>query len=169
MKKRIFIGLIGLMCLLSCYAQEWRVYHQPADELLGTEETTWFRYAVDGDGSFTILDANRLQFMLESEYGIFNYRRHEDGRHQGAEVLVGLYDCDELMYKFTMWLDLVPNSAGKALRTRNGGALTNPDGQDKNVKQIITHLMKTTGNVRFVVERYDKPLFDLFVMSMKSE
>lgn len=170
MKKRIFVCLMSLIGLLgSVNAQEWRVIENDADELLGTDASTWLMYSVEDVGSFTILDVDKLQFLLVTDSGFFHYYKHDDGHHQGMNVLVGIYYDDVLVDKFEMWLDIVPNSGGRILRTRNGGTLTNPRDQNKNVKRIINTLMDENGNVRFVAKRYSRDLFDLFVLSMKSE
>ena len=148
-----------LLCFpMIAYAQ-WEVMETEADELKGTSGSTYYVFTDPNVGKFAYM--SNYQFAIRCNDGdIFNVQSVD--QYTGQTVLIGLYNNnDQLLEKFTMWMDEAKNMGYKYLRTRNQGGMFNPVGQKGKVKKILKHLNSGSGYVRIVTALYNALDFDL--------
>ena len=163
MKRLFTIALMAVM-VLTAGAQEkgvWSTGMNEADELTGTVGGPWYRYDVDGMGSFVLWDWSDWKFSVLTEKGSFDvwYNMSTNGTVHYVKVKMGLYNNDnKLVEKFENTIEADYNSMKRAWI--NPSWLYTP-GHRKKIKKMIRAIHDGTGYVRIVIERKNMPDFDL--------
>ena len=104
MKKVLFLSLMMAMAIIANAQGKWYSKEVKGDELKGTKDVIAYNYIVEGMGSFIFWGFDIPQYELYSPISQFNTK--VSGEYIGMTVHVGIYDDnDNLLDKFTMWLD----------------------------------------------------------------
>ena len=163
MKKLLILAVITAHAAIA--SAQWTSEISKADELKGSSEDIIYTYTDSITGNaFVYWSSTPDQYLLFSNGKIFDFKSGYAkyvGQYSGLEVIVGLYQAKgDLIEKYKMWLDVNASDANHA-RTRNAGKMSNPVGQSKKVKKIISHLTSTTGYVRIIADLYGGETLDL--------
>lgn len=143
MKKIIFLLAMTLLVCVNANAQMWYIDETQADELKGTKASKDAFFLTE-DGS-CLIKGNDFVIAVKTHKGIFDYDGIGDTR--SIKVLVGYYVDDKLIDKDI--IEFLISSAKFAF-------ILNKTYYTK----IVNHL-KTKGDVRFVIERYEDVDFDI--------
>lgn len=162
--------LLTALTLLSLAASaQWTTTPIKADPLKGTKDDIAHTYTdTIAAATFTfwesspdqyLITSTRAPFAVEAGYSQFS------GRYSGINVIVGLYTSDgTLQEKLKMWLDIsAAEGMADVARTRNAGKMSNPVGQAKKVKKILTHLTTTDGYIRIAATLHGGSDYDLTI------
>ena len=165
MKKVLFLSLMMAMAIIANAQGKWYSKKVKGDELKGTKDVIAYNYIVEGMGSFIFGGFDIPQYELYSPISQFNTK--VSGEYIGMTVHVGIYDDnDNLLDKFTMWLDKDMSQSGM-IRTRNASRMFTPVRQEKNMKKIFAAMKSGKGYVRIVAERYNDTDFDIKIPPYK--
>lgn len=169
MKRLLTIALMTVMAF-TCGAQEkgtWSTGMNEADELTGSIGGPWYRYDVDGVGSFILWDWTDWNFKVLTEKGAFDvwYNSSSNGTVYYVKIKMGLYDTgNKLVEKFENTIEADYN--GMKTAWINKGWMYAP-GHRKKIKKMIRALKDGSGYVRIVISQKSMPDFDMKVMPYK--
>lgn len=144
MKKILFIVVVMLSFCVNANAQMWYIDETKADELKGTKASKDAIF-LNEDGC-CIIKGDDFVIAINTHKGIFDY--DEIGNTRFIKVLVGYYVDDNLIDKDT--IEFLISKPKWAVLLSNENYYT----------KIVNHL-KTKGNIRFVIERYEDVDFDI--------
>lgn len=168
MKKFIFT-LLTLCVSITVNAQSWIVDTIAGDELLGTKSCIGYAFQdVENGKEFIIYDNNNEDFYLCVESEVFDF---DGGGASGGKMvrgLVGIYDENgKLIKKYEKYCF---ESVGSFYNKVHSNKYSNMGGNNKkNAKNIIEHLKKGKGSVRFVLPLYQSFQFDFTVPCMNND
>lgn len=146
MKKIIFILAMTLLVCVNAKAQMWYIDETPADELKGTKASKHARFFTE-DGMCAI-KGDDFAIAVKTHKGIFDYDGICNTRY--IKVLVGYYVDDNLIDKDNIEFSIKSTPKFATLFQNKKYYYT----------KIVNHL-KTKGDVRFVIERYEDVDFDI--------
>lgn len=146
MKKIIFILTMTLLVCVNANAQMWYIDETQADELKETKASKHALFLTE-DGS-CLIKGNDFVIAIKTHKGIFDYDGIRNTRH--IKVLVGYYVDDNLIDKDIIEFS-IKSSPNFATLFQN---------KKYYYTKIVNHL-KTNGDVRFVIERYEDVDFDI--------
>ena len=166
MKRLLTIALMAVLTL-AAGAQEvgvWSSGMNEADELTGSVAGPWYRYDVNGVGSFILWDFDGWSFKVLTEKGAFDVWRNE-GTYATVyyvSVKIGLYDNENnLIEKFDDTIEADYNSMKSAWINKNWPYTP---GKRKKLKKMLRALKDGSGHVRIVIPRKSMPDFDMKIM-----
>lgn len=126
-------------------AQMWHINETQADELKGTKASKHAIFLTENEDS-CIIKGDEFVIGVHTRKGIFDY--DIIGNTKFIKVLVGYYVDDKLIDKDI--IEFLTTSGNFAFLYQN----------EKYYTKIINHL-KTKGNVRFVIGKYENVDFDI--------
>lgn len=150
--KKILFMLILCFTFVNVKAQVWYITEKDADELTGMEAYTEIMFVRDDSYFFIFNKDNGIG--IKTLYGIFDYRRLELSKINVVEVLIGYY-IDNKLYEKETTTFICDEKYDLAFS------------RDKTSLKIINHL-KTKGNVRFVIKRFNRSNLDITVLMNKN-
>lgn len=144
---------IILFCILSvyCYAQQWQIEEQPADELRGTPKIVYFTCYYDSDNhynyfkctkgewdSFTIYTLNLFDSELVESYSagyLFGFDRY-------CIVKIGLYDSNSKLIKAYTNVGLLVSDKNERIASLKNNEIA---------REVLYHLFNTNGYARILM------------------
>ena len=159
MKKVLTIVLL-MLAGLTAGAQEgtWSTGMNEADELKGLLGGPYYRYDVEGIGSFILWDWEDWKFRIITDKGKFEEHISSSGNWY-VSISMGLYSPDgKLTEKFENSIESDHSSPNTATINKNWMYFPN---HRKKIKKIIRALKSGEGYVRIVCKRKDMSDFDL--------
>ena len=164
MKK---ILLFTLLIPSFLFAGEWTKDVVLPDELLGvTNSYTKYTY-IDGGNTFVFRSDIPDQFYITSPY-VLDCQTY-GGSRICLKVRIGLYDGEgRMIEKFEMYLE-EKNNQCTAVGTFDCDFMSQPVGQRKNTRKILSHLKRSDGFVRIIADSYSHGLYDLRVGTLSQE
>lgn len=165
MKKLLTIALL-LLAGLTASAQngKWTAGVGEKDELRGQPGGRYFRYEVEGDGSFEIYDWNDWVFKITTAKGAFDVLHYRNGGERYMRVTIALYSLDNNL-QVRVDTELEADASFRAGWINRQG-LYYPSVK-KKLRKMIGALKSGTGYVRVLCERNNTPALDLKVMPYK--
>lgn len=155
--KKILIMLLSLFATLTVSAQYWQQVKSEADELKGTQASSYHAIKVPDKCVITLDDNNNDLFIFSSQ-GVFDYERDDYGGHH-VKALFGMYDeNDKLVSKKTISMFVSPESPSNAL------CKSSPD-----LSLVASWIRSFKGSVRIVIPRYGNIDFDVKLPTMQSQ
>ncbi len=161
MKKLLTIALLLFVGLVA-EAQEgtWSTGVNDADEQKGISGEPYYRYDIEGIGSFILWDWEDWKFRIITDKGVFDEDYSNSGRHC-ASISMGLYSPDgQLTEELACVIEMDITSRNRA--TINTNWMYYPSTK-KKIKKMIRALKSGEGNVRIVCKRKDMRDFDLII------
>lgn len=137
-----------------------------ADELKGQEANPYYRYEVEGEGSFVLWDWKDWAFRINTTNGIFDVWKNNYGMYW-VKFTIGLYDNDDkLLTKFEDSLEADYREMRSAWMNKKW---THYFYNKNKLKKMFKALKSGDGYVRIICKRRGAPDFDLKVMPYKEE
>lgn len=149
-----------LLLTLTAGAQEgtWSTGMNDADELKGLIGGPYYRYDLEGVGSFILWDWEDWKFRITTDKGEFNYKITGGGSYS-TMIKMGLYTPDgKLSVKFEDAIEVDNSSHNQATINKEWMYLPN---DRKKIKKIIRALKSGDGYLRVICKRLNMPDFDL--------
>lgn len=158
MKK--FVTFLLLLMGLTANAQgTWSTGMNEADELKGLLGGPYYRYDVEGMGSFVLWDWDDWKFRIITDKGAFYVQSGSVGRY--VSYSMGLYTLDgQLTDKLENWIEIDNTKNNTATINTNWWYTHSPK---KKIKKMLQALKTGEGYVRIVCKRYNMQDFDLKV------
>lgn len=157
MKKLLTIVLL-LAGLTSSAQGTWSTGMNETDELKGFLGGPYYRYDVEGVGSFILWDWEDWNFRIITDKGLFDSRISSSGNYY-ASISMGLYSPEgKLTDTFENSIEVDNTSRNTATINKNWMYFP---GDRKKIKKMIRALKSGEGCVRIVCKRKDMQDFDL--------
>lgn len=166
--KKILFTLVMLCVSITVNAQAWVTEHIEGDELLGTKSCTGYTYQDEEKIKTLILfDDKEEDFYIWSETGVFDFNGEGASGGKLVRGLVGIYDENgKLIKKYDKYCF---EAVGTFYNKVHSNRYSNMGGNNrKNAKNIIEHLKKKKGSVRFFIPVYNGLPFDFTVPCMNN-
>lgn len=160
MKKLLLFALLTLAGL-AAFAQEgtWSTGMNEADELKGYLGGPFYRYDVEGIGSFILWDWEDWKFRIITDKGRFE--EHPSAGNWYNSITMGLFSpSGQLTEKLESIIEVDHSSPNTATIDKNWLYYYKPK-QKSKIKKIIRALKSGEGYVRIVCSRKDIQDFDL--------
>lgn len=160
MKKLLTIALL-MMAGLTAGAQEgtWSTGMNEADELKGLLGGPYYRYDLEGIGSFILWDWEDWKFRIITDKGRFEENLSSGNWYNS--ISMGLYSpSGQLTEKLESIIEVDHSSPNTATIDKNWMYYYKPK-QKSKIKKIIRALKSGEGYVRIVCKRKDMSDFDL--------
>ena len=160
MKKLLTIALL-MLTGLTVGAQEgtWSTGMNEADELKGLLGGPYYRYDVEGIGSFILWDWGDCKFRIITDKGKFDEQFSAYSRNWSISISMGLYSPDgKLTEKVECPIESDHSSPNTATINKNWNGIWR---NRKKIKKMISALKSGEGYVRIVCKRKDISDFDL--------
>lgn len=157
--KKILTFILFLTGLTANAQGTWSTGMNEADELKGLLGGPYYRYDVEGMGSFILWDWEDWKFRIITDKGTFNVQSASVGKY--VSYSMGLYTLDgQLTDKFENWIE--------ADNTKYNTATVNTDwwynhSPKKKIKKMLQALKSGEGYIRIVCKRNNMHDFDLKV------
>lgn len=159
MKKLFTISLMLIAWLTACAQGTWSTGMNEADELKGLLGGPYYRYDVEGVGSFILWDWEDWKFRIITDKGKF-----EENISSGkwyTSINLGLYSSDgKLTDKLESIIEVNHSNPNTATIDKNWMAYYGP-GRKSKIKKMIRALKSGEGYVRIVCSRVGMQDFDL--------
>lgn len=158
MMKKLLAVVIFLFEGLTIIAQgTWSTGMNEADELKGFLGGPYYRYDVEGMGSFILWDWEDWKFRIITDKGTFDVQSGSIGKY--VSYSMGLYTLDgQLTDKFENWIEADNTSYNTATVNTKWWYAHSPK---KKIKKMLQALKSGEGYVRIVCKRYNEQDFDL--------
>lgn len=143
-------------------AQEgmWSTGMNEADELKGTKAGPYYRYDMEGMGSFILWNFDDWNFKIITEKGMFDVWHNNYGNYY-VKVIMGLYTLDgKLIEKFDNTIQADHTDGKSAWINKNW--LYFPSHR-KKLRKMMRTLKSGDGYIRIVCPRKGMPDFDMKV------
>ena len=159
MKKLLKIALL-LLNVMTVNAQgTWSTGMNEADELKGLLGGPYYRYDVEGIGSFILWDWEDCKFRIITDKGKFDEQFSTYSRNWSISISMGLYSPDgKLTEKVECPIESDHSSPNTATINKNWNGIWR---NRKKIKKMISALKSGEGFVRIVCKRKDISDFDL--------
>lgn len=158
--KKLFAIAFLLFAVLTASAQgTWSTGMNEADELKGLLGGPYYRYDVEGMGSFILWDWEDWKFRIITDKGTFYVQSGSVGKY--VSYSMGLYTLDgQLTDKFENWIEAENISSNTATINTNWWYTHSPK---KKIKKMLQALKSGEGKVRIVCKRNNMQDFDLTI------
>lgn len=158
MKKLLVFTLMMLSGMTVKAQGVWSTGMNEADELKGLLGGPYYRYDVEGIGSFILWDWEDWKFRIITDKGKFEEHISSSGNWY-VSISMGLYSPDgKLTEKFENSIESDHSSPNTATINKNWMYFPN---HRKKIKKMIRALKSGEGYVRIVCKRKDMSDFDL--------
>ena len=159
MKKLLAIALLLFNVMTASAQGTWSTGMNEADELKGLLGGPYYRYDVEGMGTFVLWDWEDWKFRIITDKGAFYTQTGSAGQY--VSISMGLYSPDgQLKEKFENAIEVDVNSRNTA--TINKNWMYYPSHR-KKIKKMIHALKSGEGYIRIVCKRNNMQDFDLKV------
>ena len=153
MKKTAITIILCVLCIC-CYAQQWYVEEQPADELKGSKRFMSLTCKLSGDEYFKCKEGEWDSFAIQTHY-LIDYEL-EDYDPLGIGLLFGIYDTYYRYCKVKIGLYDSNTNLIKAFHSVRFG-VSEKDSciaflkNSEIAEEVLRHLFRTSGYVRILV------------------
>ena len=159
MKKLLVITLMMLSGMTATAQGVWSTGMNEADELKGLLGGPYYRYDVEGIGSFILWDWEDWKFRIITDKGKFE--EHISSGKWYTSINLGLYSSDgKLTDKLESIIEVDHSDPNTATIDKNWMAYYGP-GKKSKIKKMIRSLKSGDGYVRIVCSRVGMQDFDL--------
>lgn len=159
MKKLLVITLMMLSGIAATAQGVWSTGMNEADELKGLLGGPYYRYDVEGIGSFILWDWEDWKFRIITDKGKFE--EHISSGKWYTSINLGLYSSDgKLTDKLESIIEVDHSDPNTATIDKNWMAYYGP-GKKSKIKKMIRSLKSGDGYVRIVCSRVGMQDFDL--------
>ena len=159
MKKLLTIALLLFEGITASAQGTWSTGMNEADELKGLLGGPYYRYDVEGMGSFILWDWEDWKFRIITDKGTFYVQSGSVGKY--VSYSMGLYSLDgQLTDKFENWIEADNTSYDQATINTKWFYTHNPK---KKIKKMLQALKSGEGYVRIVCKRSNMQDFDLTI------
>ena len=156
--KKLLTFVLLLAWLTSSAQGTWSTGMNEADELKGFLGGPYYRYDVEGVGSFILWDWEDWKFRIITDKGLFDSRISSSGNYY-VSISMGLYSPDgKLTDTFENSIEVDNTSRNTATINKNWMYFP---GDRKKIKKMIRAIKSGEGVVRIVCKRNDTSDFDL--------
>lgn len=155
--KKVIISTMLLISAIAANAQqaEWEIREHEADPLTGEEARTEYVYKDQSAGGFKY-DTSKGLFLCPIIGESFKCKSLR-GLSMSSEAVIGLYDSDRLLHKFTVKLVWsVTNTIPEIIWNRKN---------NDDIKRMLNHLRTPCMHIRIVAPLNMDRTFDLVVPS----
>ena len=157
MKKLLAIALLLFTGLTVSAQGTWSTGMNEADELKGLLGGPYYRYDVEGMGTFVLWDWEDWKFRIITDKGTFYVQSGSVGKY--VSYSMGLYTLDgQLTDKFENWIEADNTSYNTATINTNWWYTHSPK---KKIKKMLQALKSGEGYVRIICKRNNIQDFDL--------
>ena len=161
--KKIISLLFVLFTTLTASAQYWFQYKNEADELKGTEASSFHAVKIPDKGIIT-LDDDKDVFTFTTFEGLFNYEKYQRV-FTVVNAIFGLYgENGDLLGKEEIMISVSSESPNFAIADCSRSQLKN----SSSISKVASWVRNSKGSVRFVIPRYGKTDFDVTLPTMQS-
>lgn len=159
MKKLLAITLLLFAGLTASAQGTWSTGMNEADELKGLLGGPYYRYDVEGIGSFILWDWEDWKFRIITDKGTFYSQSGNAGQY--VSISMGLYTPEgQLTEKFENSIEVDITSRNTATINKNWMYFPS---HRKKIKKMIRALKSGEGYVRIVCKRNNMQDFDLTI------
>ncbi len=160
MKKLFTIALMLIAGMTASAQGTWSTGMNEVDELKGLLGGPYYRYDLEGMGSFVLWDWEDWKFRIVTDKGKFKEQLASSGNYY-VSLFIGLYSLDgKLTEKFDLIIE--PDHSSPYIATINKNWMYFPKHRRK-IKKMIRTLKSGDGYVRIVCGRRDMQDFDLTI------
>lgn len=147
---------------ISAQSGKWSAGTEQADELKGQVGSSFFKYEVEGEGSFIVYDWNDWAFKIATSKGKFDVRHYPSNGVAFVNVSLGLYSFDDKLIDSISDVPLLADVFSCSAWINKKG-IYYPKTRRK-LRSMIKALKAGARYVRILSARVDAPALDMKIM-----